>query len=57
MLLRKGAADARLLLIVFAAREDEVVVGDGRLSRIDRVAASDLIERVNGERRSSVRGR
>ena len=37
-----------------AAGEDEVIVGDRRLARIDRVAAGDLVERVDRERRRAV---
>ena len=37
LLARERPADARLLLVVFAAGEDEVIVGDRRLPRIDRV--------------------
>ena len=52
--LRERAADARLPLVVFAAREDEVIVGDCRLARIDGVASGDLVEGVDGERRGAV---
>src|SRR4030095_10012138 len=41
----------------FASGKDEVIVGDGCLARIDRVAAGDLIERVNGKRRGPVGSR
>ena len=36
------------------AGEDEVIVGDRRLPRIDGVAAGDLVERVDRERRGAV---
>ena len=39
------------------AGEDEMVVGDRRLPRVDRVAAGDLVERVNRKRRGAVGGR
>ena len=39
------------------AGEDEVIVGDRRLPRIDRVAAGDLVEGVDRERRGAVRRR
>ena len=54
---RKRAPDRGLPVVVFAAGEDEVIVGDGRLARVDRVAAGDLIERVNRKRRGAVRCR
>src|SRR5262249_43962816 len=44
------AADRGLLVVVRLAGEYEVIVGDGRLPRIDRVAAGDLVEGVNRER-------
>src|SRR5207245_4956301 len=53
----KRAADRRLLLVVFLAREDEVIVGDRGLARIDRIAAWDLVERVNRGWRRAVRTR
>ena len=54
---RELSSDRRLLVIVGLPGEDEMVVRDGRLPRKDRVAAGDLIERVNGERRRAVRRR
>ena len=39
------------------AGEDEVIVGDRRLPRIDRVAAGDLVEGVDRKRRGAVRRR
>ena len=51
---RERAADARLLLVVVAPGEDEVIVGDGGLPRVDRVAAGDLVEGVNRKRRGAV---
>ncbi len=57
MELRELAADARLLVVVFLAGEDEVVVGDRGLARVDGVAAGDLVEGVDGERRGAVGGR
>ena len=39
--------DRRLLVVVFLAGEDKMIVGDRGLSWIDRVAAGDLIECVN----------
>ena len=54
---RELAADRRLLVVGVAAGEDEVIVGDRRLARIDRVAAGDLVEGVDRERRGAVGGR
>ena len=54
---RELAADARLLVVGVDAGEDEVIVGDRRLARIDGAAAGDLVERVNRERRRAVRRR
>ena len=54
---RELAADRRLLVVGVDAGEDEVIVGDGRLPRIDRVAAGDLVEGVDRERRGAVGGR
>ena len=54
---RELAADRRLLLVVVLAGEDEVIVGDRRLPRVDRVAAGDLVEGVDRERRGAVGGR
>ena len=51
------AADRRLLVVVSLAREDEMIVGDRRLPREDRVAAGNLVEGVDGERRRPVRRR
>ena len=51
------APDRRLLVVGVLAGEDEVVVGDRRLARVDRVAAGDLVEGVDGERRRAVGGR
>ena len=53
---REFAADGGLLVVIPLAREDEVIVGDRRLPRKDRVAAGNLIEGVNGKRRGAVRG-
>src|SRR4029453_11393622 len=47
---RELAPDGGLLLIVWLSCEDEMVVGDGRLTREDRPSSSDLVERVNRER-------
>ena len=55
--IRELLPDRRLLVVVLLAGEDEVIVGDGGLSRIDGVAAGDLIERVNRKRRRAVGGR
>ena len=55
--LGERAADRRLLLVLGLAGEDEVIVGDRRLARIDEVAAGDLVERVDRERRRAVGGR
>ena len=54
---RELPADRGLLVVVCLAGEDEVIVGDGRLPRIDRVAAGDLVEGVDRKRRGAVRGR
>jgi hypothetical protein len=54
---RELAADRRLPVVVAPAREDEVIVGDRRLPRKDRVSARNLVERVDGEGRRAVRGR
>ncbi len=54
---RKLAADCGLLVVVFLLGEDEVVVGDRRLPWNDRPSASDLVERMDGERRRAVRRR
>ena len=51
------AADAGLLVVGLDAGEDEVIVGDRRLARIDRVAAGDLVEGVDRKRRGAVGGR
>jgi hypothetical protein len=51
------ATDVGLLLVGLDAGEDEMIVGDGRLTRIDRLPTGDLVEGVNGERRSPVRRR
>jgi hypothetical protein len=51
---REFPADARLLVVVGLAREDEVIVGDCSLARIDRAAARDLVERMNRERRRAI---
>ena len=53
---RELAADGGLLVIILLAREDEVIVGDGRLPRKDRVAAGNLVEGMDRERRGAVRG-
>src|SRR5262249_15111138 len=50
------AADRRLLVVVVPPGEDEVIVGDRRLAREDRLTARDLIERVDGKRRRAVGG-
>ena len=54
---RELAADLRLAVVDRFAGEDEMVVRDGGLARIDRVAAGDLLERVDRERRRAVGGR
>ena len=54
---RELPADRRLLVVVVFAGEDEVIVGDRRLARQDRVPAGDLVEGVNRERRGAVGGR
>ena len=46
-----------LPLVGLLAGEDEVVVGDRDLARVDRVAAGDLVEGVDRERRRAVGGR
>src|SRR2546427_944047 len=51
---RELLADRGLLVGVLLLVEHEVVVRDRGLSRIDRVAAGDLVERVDGERRGPV---
>ncbi len=51
---REFPADGGLLLVRFLSGEDEMVVRDGRLPREDRVAAGDLVERVDGEGSRSV---
>jgi hypothetical protein len=51
---REVAADAGLLLVGIEACEHEVVVRNGRLPRVDRGAAGDPVERVDGERRRAV---
>ncbi len=51
---RKIAPDRCLFVIVLFAGEHEIVVGDSRLTRIDDVAARDLIERVDRKRRRAV---
>ena len=43
-------------VLVFA-RENEVVVRYRRLSRVNRPAARNLVERVNGEWRGAIGGR
>ncbi len=53
---RELAADRGLSRVVLAAREDEVVVGDGGLARIDRRAAGDLVEGVDREGRRAIGG-
>ena len=57
LLARERAADARLLLVVVASGEDEVIVGDRRLPRADDVTAGDLVEGVDRKRRRAVRRR
>ena len=47
--LRELTSDTRLLVVGLDAREDEVIVGNRRLPRIDRVAAGDLVEGMNRE--------
>src|SRR5438874_13002328 len=47
-------ADRGLLVVRLAAIEDEVVVRDRDLPRTDRVAAGDLVERVDREGRRPV---
>ena len=54
MLARELATDPGLLVVVRLAGEDEMIVGDRRLPRIDGAAAGDLIERVNRKRRGAV---
>src|SRR5262249_17396825 len=51
---REGAADRGLLFVGIHSGEDEMVVRDGDLSRPDYVAARDLFEGVDGERRRAV---
>ena len=51
---RELPTDRRLLVVVFFAGEDKVIVGDRGLSRKNRVAARDLIERMNRKRRRAV---
>ena len=57
MLRRKCATDRRLLLVIIAAGEDEVIVRNRRLARADRVSAGDLVEGVDGEWCRAVGGR
>src|SRR6202043_2200520 len=54
---RKCTANARLLLVVVATGEHEMVVGNGGLARNDRMAAGDLVEGVDGECRRAGRSR
>ena len=56
LLSRKLPTDARLLVVDRVAGEDEVVVGNRRLARMDR-AAGNLVEGVDGKRRRAVRRR
>src|SRR4030095_6470017 len=44
LLVCECAADARLLLVILPAGEDEVVVGDRGLPGVHRTATGDLIE-------------
>ena len=50
----KFAPNRRLLVVGISAGEDEVIIGDGGLPGKDRVAAGDLIERVDGKGRRAV---
>src|SRR5207253_1008748 len=52
---RELAPDRRLLVIVFFAGKDEMVVGYRRLARVDGLAPGDLIEGMDRERRRAVR--
>ncbi len=54
---RELTADRGLFVVGIHAGEDEVVVGNRRLTRKDGVAAGDLVEGVNRERRGPVRRR
>jgi hypothetical protein len=48
--------DRRLPVVRLDAGEHEVIVGDRRLARADRVTARDLVHRVDRERRRAVGG-
>ena len=48
------AADRGLAVVVLPAGEDEVIVGDRGLARINRAASGDLVERVDRKRRGPV---
>ena len=50
------AADRGLAVVILAAREHEVVVGDRGLAGMDRLSAGDLVERVDREGRGPVGG-
>ena len=53
---RKIPPDPGLLVVGVSSRKHEVVVCDGGLPRIDRVATGDLIEGVDRKRRGAVGG-
>jgi hypothetical protein len=47
----EGAADRGLVIVLDLPREDEVVVGDRGLARVDRAPARDQVEGVDREGR------
>src|SRR5687768_13609176 len=55
VLLSELVSDERLFVVVFLTREHEMIVGNSRPSRVDRVAAGNLVERVDRERCRAVR--
>ena len=57
VLARELPRDRRLPLVRLLAGEHEMVAGDRGLPGLDGVAAGDLIEGVDGERRRAVGGR
>ena len=56
VLSRERLPDGRLPLVIGTAGKHKMIVGNGGLPRVDAIAAGNLIERVNGERRGSVGG-
>ena len=55
LLARERAPDACLLVVVLTSGEHEVIVRDRRLPRVNRAAASDLVEGVDRKRRGAIR--